>query len=423
MNLAQRIRGGFRPYHALVGGALVTALGQGMYSAASVIYFTRVLGLSMGRLGLVLSVAGAVGFLATVPLGRLVDRIGARRTAVALQLAKAALVALLAGVQSFWPLLITVALLGAATRGGQTAWQALVADVVGPEQRVRVQALTRSAFNAGVSVGVLIAAPVIALTDRAPFVAMLLGVALCYLTVSQVTARLPVPHQAVRGDLTTRPARPSPGFVLLGFVTGFLGLHITILEVAVPLWVVRETDVAKSVVSLLLFVNTVLVIGLQVPLSRWSDSVRGATGTLAAGAAAVAASCAVFATTHDRGGWAALALLLAATALLTAGEIFQSAGSWGLGFELAPIGGRGGHLGAFSLGTALQDVVGPALVTFVVMREAPHGWWLLAAALLAAGAVTVPLARAAHRHLLATTATAAADGPAAQTTLERGTTS
>lgn len=417
MNLVHRVKGGRRPHHGLVAGALLTALGQGAYSAASVIYFTRVLGLSVGRLGLILSMAGAVGFLATVPLGMLVDRIGARRTAMGLQLAKAALVLLLATAQSFWHLMVLVALLGAATRGGQTAWQALVADVVGTEQRVRVQALTRSAFNIGVSVGVLAVAPVIALTDRGPFVAVLVGVGLCYLTVSQVTARLPVPHQSVRGDLAERPARPGAAFVLLGFVTGFLGLHITILEVAIPLWVLKETDVPKSAVSLLLFTNTALVVGLQVPLSRWSDSVRGATGVLAGSGAVVAACCAVFASTQDRGGWTAIALLLTATALLTVGEIFQSAGSWGLSFELAPPGGRGGHLGAFSLGSALQDVAGPALVTFVVIQHAPHGWWLLAAALLASGALVAPLAGAAHRHLLAATA-ATADRPAARTTLE-----
>ena len=419
MNLPHRIRGGFRPHHALVAGALLTALGQGAYSAAGIIYFTRVLGLSVGQLGVILSVSGAVGFLATVPLGMLVDRIGARRTAMGLQLAKCLLVLLLTAAQSFWQLLVLVALLGAATRGGQTAWQVLVADVVGPGQRVRVQALTRSAFNIGVSAGVLIAAPVIALTDRGPFVAVLAGVGLCYLAVSQVTVRLPVPHQSVRADLTERPARPGAGFVLLGFVTGFLGLHITILEVAIPLWVLKETDVPKAVVSLLLFTNTVLVVALQVPLSRWSNTVRGATGALAGSGAVVAACCAVFATTHDRGGWTAIALLLAATALLTMGEIFQSAGSWGLSFELAPIGGRGGHLGAFSLGSALQDVVGPALVTFVVIQQAPRGWWLLAAALLAAGALAVPLAGAAHRHLLAATA-ATAGAPAAQTTPEGG---
>ncbi|MFI6013695.1 MFS transporter [Streptomyces sp. NPDC051243] len=419
MKLPHRIQGRLRPHHGLVAGALLTALGQGAYSAAGIIYFTRVLGLSVGQLGVILSLSGAVGFLATVPLGQLVDRIGARRTAMGLQLAKAALVLLLAAAQSFWHLLILVALLGAATRGGQTAWQALVADVVGPEQRVRVTALTRSAFNIGVSVGVLIAAPVIALTDRGPFVAMLIGVGLCYLMVSQVTVRLPVPHQSVRADLAERPPRPGAGLVLLGFVTGFLGLHITILEVAIPLWVLEETDVPKSVVSLLLFANTVLVVALQVPLSRWSDTVRGATRALAGSGAVVAACCAVFASTHDRGGWAAIALLLAATALLTVGEIFQSAGSWGLSFELAPVGGRGGHLGAFSLGSALQDVVGPALVTFVVVQQAPHGWWLMAAALLAAGALVPPLAAVAHRHLLATTAAPPAV-PTAQNTHEGG---
>jgi MFS family permease len=407
-----------------VAGALLTALGQGMYSAAGIIYFTRVLGLSVGQVGLALSVAGAMGFLAAVPLGRLIDEIGARRTAVALQLAKAVLVASLAVIESFWLFLVAAALLGAATRGGQVAWQALVADVVGADQRVRVQALTRSAFNAGVSVGVLAAAPVIALTDRGPFVAMLLGVAVCYLLVSQVTARLPVPHQQVRKDVAVPPAKPGTDFVLLGFVTGFLGLHISILEIAIPLWVVQQTGTHDSVVSLLLFVNTVLVVTTQVPLSRWSKSVPGATASLAVSGVVVAGSCAVFALTRGLDGGTAIALLITATVLLTLGEVVQSAASWGLGFELAPIGGRGGHLGAFSLGAALQDVVGPGLVTFVVIQHAPMGWWLLAGALVTSGLVAIPLARRAHRQLIARTVAAAQSGAATeQAPLKGGTTS
>jgi MFS family permease len=371
-----------------------------MYSAAALIYFTRILQIPVVEIGLALSVPGVVGLLVSVPFGKMVDRAGARRASVAMQLAKAALMALLAVTQSFPLLLVVVAMLGAVNRGSQIAWQALVADVAGPSERVRVQALTRTAFNIGVSVGILIAAPVITANDRAPFTAMLIGVAICYLAVSQVTLCLPTPHQAVTSETGSgRPARPSPSYILLGLVTGFLALHISILEIAMPLWVTQETGVPRSVVSALLMVNTLLVVGLQVRASKSSGSVRGATVALSVSGLVVGASCLVFSITRGQAGWPALSLLVLATGLLTLGEMLQSAASWGLAYELAPEGGRGGHLGAFSIGAALQDVLGPGLVTLVVFRHVPAGWWLLAVALVGCGAIAVPLAGSAKRQV------------------------
>jgi MFS family permease len=384
-----------------------------MYAAAAVIYFTRVLGFSVARVGLALSAAGIVGFFVSVPFGRLVDAIGARTATAALQVAKAALMAVLAVATSYPVLLVIVVLLGAANRGTQIAWQALVADVAGQEDRVRVQALSRTAFNVGISIGVLVAAPVLAASSRGPFEVMLVGVAGCFIAVSQVLVRIPTlyrtPHEKTAGAPPVR--RPGPSFVALGFVTGILALHISILEVALPLWVVQDTSVPRSTVSALLVVNTALVIALQFRLSKPAGSVRGATAVLTASGVLIALACLVFATTRGHGGWTTLVLLAAATALLTVGEVLQQAASWGLAFGLAPAGEQGRHLGAFSLGAALQDVAGPALVTLLVIQHAPGGWDVLAVVLLVSCAAVHPLSNLARRNSERGAATLPAPGP------------
>jgi MFS family permease len=370
-----------------------------MYSAASVVFFTRSLGLSAAQVGLALSVAGVMSFLSAVPSGQLADRFGSRRTTVAFQLGKAALMIVLTLVRSFPALLVVAALLGVTDRGNQVARQALIADVVGPDERVRLQAYSRSAANIGVSVGVALAAPVLATSTRGPFVVLLVGVAACYAAVSQATLRLPDRYRPAGRHTDARPLRPSVGFVALGLVTGFLALHVSILDVALPLWVLHATTAPRSIVSVLLLVNTIMVVALQVRVSRSSDSVRGATRALALSGVVTAAACVVFATARVVNGWLVVAVLVAAAAVLTAGELLQSAAGWGLSFGLSPVHGQGRHLGAFSLGAALQDVLGPGLVAVVALAHPPYGWLALAAALVLAGGVAVPLARRAERDL------------------------
>ena len=65
---------------------MIDSVGTGMFLAGSALFFTRVMGLSVGQVGLGLSLAGVTGFVCAVPLGRLADRFGSRRLLVLLYL-------------------------------------------------------------------------------------------------------------------------------------------------------------------------------------------------------------------------------------------------------------------------------------------------------------------------------------------------
>jgi MFS transporter len=395
--LAGRLRGTPASHRIVLGGTVALSVGRGMYAAASVVYFTRWLGLSAGQVGVALSVAGAMSLLAAVPLGALADRTGARRAVIWLQLAQATLIGCLLFVHSFATLLAVVALLGASDRGNQVARQALVSDLAAPAERVRLQAYIRTVFNVSVSAGVAAAAPVIAAGTRGPFVFLILGVVVCYALVAATTSRLPPTVSGHARTTGPRPGRPGAGLIALGLVSGFLALHVSILEVGVPLWILHETSAPRSLIAVLILVNTVLAALFQVVASRRANSVRGAALTLTVSAAATGGSCVLFAVTHGRGAWIVAAVLLAATALLTAGELLQSAAAWGLAYGLSPDRAMGSHLGAFSMGAALQDVLGPGLVAFVIVYSPPRGWLVLTAAFACCGALVLPLTAWAQR--------------------------
>jgi hypothetical protein len=104
-------------------------------------------------------------------------------------------------------------------------------------------------------------------------------------------------------------------------------------------------------------------------------------------------ACVVFAVTGMLAEPAAILALGAGCVLLTLGELFQSAGGWGLSYALAPEDRQGQYLGAFSMGTRIYDTAGPILVSALVLGLGAFGWVLIGLLFLA---LATGLAAAAH---------------------------
>jgi MFS family permease len=383
-----------------LAGTLLFSLGRGIYASSVVIFLTRWHGLPAGTIGAMLSAAGIVGFLVSVPFGHAVDRFGARRVAALVHLGHAAVVAGIALGGSLPFLFAMTALVGAADKGNLVARLALVSQMAREGDRVRMQARVRTTFNVGVSVGALAAAPVIASTSRWPYAGLLLAVSVCFVLAAVSVLQQPVGEPLARSGAEgerPRPARPPWSFVALGLVSGVLALHVSILEVAIPLWIVHDTTAPASMVAILIFINTVFAVLFQVVASRHAETVTGAARTLALSAGVTAASCLLFAATGRVSGPVLIGGLVLAAVVLTFGELTQSAGAWGVSFGLSPEHAKGRHLGAFSVGAAIQDAFGPALIALLVIGQAPLGWWVVAGALAAAGSTVLPLTRAAER--------------------------
>src|SRR5260370_35080899 len=85
----------------LVVVTMPDSVGTGLYLSGSVVYFVRGIGLSSVHVGIGLTLAGLAGFLASVPLGMLGDRVGAKRLLIVLQLWRAIMLVLLSFATNF----------------------------------------------------------------------------------------------------------------------------------------------------------------------------------------------------------------------------------------------------------------------------------------------------------------------------------
>jgi dipeptide/tripeptide permease len=95
----------------------------------------------------------------------------------------------------------------------------------------------------------------------------------------------------------------------------------------------------------------------------------------------------------------AVIAVVAATLLLTVGELWHFAGRLSVSYALAPRDRQGEYLSVFWLGSAAALMVGPLLITFGVVERGPIGWLALAGVFVVTGLLIRPAVDAAATQL------------------------
>lgn len=382
----------------LVAGSFVASLGYGLYTTGSLLFYTRVVGLSPQEVGLGLSVAGAAAIVSAPFVGQWADRLTARRACIFIGIAQALLLASSVLVTSFGWFALVISLLGVAENGGAVARQALVADVASPTERVRLAALLRSSFTLGLTVGLAVAGAAIAFDSAAVYTTIMLvngatalvAVGLTVFVSSEGKVATPAPAAALLGALRDVP------YVAVAILSGLIGIVDTIIAVGVPLWIVDRTEVPRPFASWILVLNTALVVVMQVPLSRWIRDAKTARRAFIFAALAGAVGLGPLALTRNTPTGVALSALALSVAILTGASLLGAGASWALRYGLAPEGSQGVYGGVFSTAVSVKSLVGPAIVTFAVTHSLSGGLLLLGA-YLGLAALSGPVVRWGYR--------------------------
>ncbi|MFF3004873.1 MFS transporter [Kitasatospora sp. NPDC057940] len=388
------------PQRTLAAAQLASSVGDGAYYTCSALYFTHVVGMSATALGAGLAVAWALGSLAGVPLGALADRRGPRRTAVALALATAVVVAAFLVIRSYGPFLAAVCLYATTQSGLTAARQALVATLVPPAQRTGLLAHLQSTLNGGLAVGAAIGGIALTVGTRAAFLGAFVVTALGFLAGALILLRLP--------EAPPAPARSGAGprlavlrdrrYAAVALVNAVLLLRMPLLSLVIPLWIADRAPGIGWLGSALFVLNTLAVLVFQVRAARGVTGLGPAARAVRSAGAVLLASCAVFGLSAlDVPVWAVAALLVAASVLQVIGEMRQSAGSWQISFDLAPPERIGQYQGFFGTGVAVARTLGPLLLTTLLLDGGLAGWLVLGGLFLAAGYAMGPVVRWAER--------------------------
>ncbi|MEV7476722.1 MFS transporter [Streptomyces halstedii] len=371
--------------------AVIDKIGTGLWAGASTLYFIYVAHLSVGQIGTLLGVSGVLGIAGPPLAGRLADRFPVTRVLVVAQLVRGAALAALLTTHEFLPLVLFSALGALPDRASSVLTKLFAARVAGP-QRVRYQAIQRTAVNIGWAVGGAGAAAVLTVGTATAYETLLLANVGSYAVIAVLTLRCAEPaapgrvvaEQGVPAARTGKGPTPWRDRRYLAFTTTevWLFLDDSVLQVGFPLWIVHATDAPVGLVPLILVLNSVLVIVLQVPLSRYGETPAAARRLLLPIGVAFLAGGAALAASAGGGTWFATGAVLVAAVAFTLAEILHSLSSWELSVALAPGDAQGAYLGVHGLAQSAQRSLGPIVVGAAVGVGA-LAWPVLGATLVA----------------------------------------
>jgi len=362
-----------RSGRVLAAGALLDAMATGLYLAVATLYFVERVHIPAASVGLVLSIANVVGLLVPMPVARLTRRLGLARVYIGLLVLRGLGMAAYALVDGYWRYLAVTIFFTAASRAALPLLQVLVGVMEGEEDRTRTMASLRTVNNIGLSGGFLLTGVVQFLDSSVWYLVLFVAGGLAFAVVAVVTGA------AIRGHGGTSRTAPEPErprvprtvytdrrFITVAVANAVMLLHDSMLFVLIPLWVVQRSGLSPTVSSTLLMLNTAITVLIQVRLAKYAKGYDGSMRLLRWSVVALVVAGIFLVSAESGPPWVLAGLLACAVILLTLGE----------------------NLSLFSLGYSAQLIVGPALMTSVVLPWGMPGVMLMTVLFVSAMAVT-----------------------------------
>ena len=358
-----------REFWWLWTSTLVNRLG-GFVATFMAIYLTLDRGYSASYAGLVASLHGLGGVISSLGAGVMTDRVGRRPTLLIAQSSTAVFVALLGFVQHPVAIAAVAFLVGMASNASRPAVQAMIADVVRPEDRVRAFSLNFWAINLGFAVSSMAAGFIAEFSYLAGF---LLEAGMTMACAIVVFAKLPESRPERLAKDTDEPAaglgtvlrdRRFMGVVGLSFL---VALVIQQAFVGLPVAMGRA-GFTPADYGMAIAVNGVLIVVLQIPVTRFIEH-RDPRRLLVVSSLLVGYG---FGLTAFAGPVGVFALTVC---VWTLGEIVNAPTQTGLVVRLSPTHGRGRYQGMYTMSWSMAALVAPLMSGFVIDRYGAQWLW------------------------------------------------
>ncbi len=379
-----------RAFWVLFGGIFVNRAGTFVVPLLA-IYLTQERHLPATTAGIVVSLYGAGGMIASPLGGYLADHVGRRATMVgALLLGGAGMIALgfAQRLEFIAPGVVLVAMVGECYR---PAMQAAVADLVPSGDRIRAFGLIYWVINLGFSVGVALGG----LLASVSFVLLFVGDGITSILFGLLVWRLlpetlPAPdrsvnaapkHGLVRGFLAPYRDGPFLAFIVLSVAVMLIFMqHVSTLPMDMT-----AHHVSRRALGLVLAVNGVLIVLVQ-PFLAPRLAARNRSRVLSAGATLVGLGFGLNAFAHQP--W----MFGACAAVWTIGEIAVLPTGNAVVADIALPELRGRYQGAYGLCFGIASFLAPLAGTAVLQHLGAHVLWI--------GCFVLGLLVAAGHHVL-----------------------
>ncbi|MFC5145663.1 MDR family MFS transporter [Streptomyces aureoversilis] len=360
-----------RAFWWLWASTLVNRLGA-FVSIFLAMFLTADQGHSASFAGLVGALLGLGSVVSSIGAGVMTDRLGRRPTLLIAQTSTAVSVAVLGFMTDPVAISVVAFLVGMASNASRPAVQAMMADIVAPEDRVRAFALNYWAINLGFAISSVAAGFVAEYSYLIGFLGEAVMTLACAILVfvKLPESRPDADAAAAKGDEPT----VSMGTVLRdGRYMAVVGLSFLLAvvflqsQVALPV-AMADGGFSTKDYGAAIAVNGVLIVAVQIPVTRFLEHrdprlllvLAALLGGYGFGLTAFAGSLAVYMLT---------------VCVWTLAEIINSPIQMGLVARLSPTHGRGRYQGMYTLSWAAASLVAPVAGGTVIDRFGADALW------------------------------------------------
>lgn len=381
-----------RPVWLLQAGGLANMFGNGVIVPFLVIYLHNVRGISLGLAGSIAAANALAALVSGFLAGSLADRLGARTTLVAALVVMSGAFALFPLIHEAWHAFLLNALAGVGSGAFWPSQGALLSGLTPPAKRPAAFAQQRVTMNLGIGLGGLVGGLIANTGDPSSFTILFLLDAATFLVFAGILSAVPSPrlqpqtreHPGPAGYASVLRNRPFISFVTLNMV--FIAASIALFSELFPVFAKNEADVSERGIGLIFFVNTAVIVLVQLPIAKMQQGKRRMT--------ALASMAVLFAITWllviAGGLWleagAATALFAFSFVIFAVGECLHGSVQGPLVSDLAPPQLIGRYMALSSSSWQLGFVIGPAAGGFLLQAN-PFALWPIAAAVCLAGGV------------------------------------
>ncbi|MGW0612651.1 MDR family MFS transporter [Streptomyces sp. NPDC002788] len=365
-----------REFWWLWTSTLVNRLGA-FVATFMALYLTLDRGYSAMYAGLVAALHGLGGVISSLGGGVMTDRLGRRPTLLIAQASTAVSVAMLGFVRDPLAIAGVAFLVGMASNASRPAVQAMMADIVRPEDRIRAFSLNYWAINLGFAVSSMAAGFIAEVSYLAGF---LIEAGMTMVCAILVFLRLP---ESKPTEPVSRAAAGSDSSVSLGTVLrdgrfmSVVGLSFLVAlifqqaSVGLPV-AMGEAGFTPAEYGMAIAVNGVLIVVLQIPVTRFIEH-RDPRRLLVVSSVLAGYG---FGLTAFAGSVGVIALTVC---VWTLAEIVNAPTQTGLVVRLSPTHGRGRYQGMYTMSWSVAALVAPLMSGFIIDRLGAEWLWGLCA--------------------------------------------
>ena len=379
-SLSESVGGLPRAFWWLWASTLVNRLGA-FVSTFLALYLTVERGYSASYAGLVGALYGAGGVVSAIGAGVLTDRLGRRPTLLLAQLSTAASVATLSLVTHPVAIAAVAGLVGMATNGSRPAVQAMIADLVAPEDRVRAFALNFWAINLGFAISSTAAGLIAQYSYHLLFFTEAGLVLVCAVLVfvklpESRPARTAVPEAGEAGEPRGTGDTGDVSMLTVlrdGRFMTVVGLSLLVASliqqgfVALPI-AMGQQGFSSSDFGLAIAVNGLLIVVVQLPLTRFVEK-------RAPGRVLIVSSLLIGLGFGLNAFAGSVPFFVFAIVVWTVGEVINTPTQMGLVVRLSPVHGRGRYQGMYSMSWAAAGLSAPLVGGQVIDRFGAETLW------------------------------------------------